>query len=313
MLDEALDDENGRLPNTRMRLRTAKDETKAEIEGKLLKSDGSPTAEAYRRIAENLVIDGAFNVNSTSVEAWKAVLAGTNKTDVRYRGGNEPEAESPLSRYRVPPGPPQSPGETDWSVSPGEIPPAFNTLTPDQIEDLAEAVVREVKTRFADSGGEPTPFFGIGDFVNRALADNETGLKGALQAAIDRTSINDGFSKGYQTENQTNLGETDFIQPEALHGAVAAGAPGFLSQRDLLVPLGPSLAARSDTFRIRARGARTNPATGEEVSEAWVEMVVQRRPEKVDPTESTADPSPSGSFGRKFEIVHFRWLGEGEI
>lgn len=309
VLDNALADPEGRLPNTRMRLSAGEGETDAGLRDKLLKSDGSPTAEAYRRIAENLLIDGAFNVNSTSVEAWKAVLAGTNQTDVRYRGGTETDAESPLTRYRVPPGPP----DEEWR--------GFNTLSPDQIAGseekkevgLAEAIVREVKERFAQSGGEPAPFFGIADFVNRALADNETGLKGALQAAIDRTNINNGFSKGYQTENRTDLNETDFIHPEALRGPVAAGAPGYLSQRDLLVPLGPTLATRSDTFRIRARGARTNPATGAEETEAWVEMIVQRVPEKVDPAENIGDPDPPGGFGRRFEIVDFRWLSSADI
>jgi hypothetical protein len=200
----------------------------------------------------------------------------------------------------VPPGP----AGQEWR--------GFNTLSADEIEDLAEAVVREVKTRFARSGAEPGPFFDLADFVNRALAANETGLKGTLQAAIDRTDINDGFSRGYRTEDRTNLSDTDFIHPEALHGAVARGAPAFLSQRDLLVPLGPTLAARSDTFRIRAHGAQTNPVTGK-VAEALVEMIVQRVPKKVNPGEDIQSPSPDGSFGRRFEIVDFRWLSSADI
>ena len=301
VLDDALANPEGRLPNTRMRLIPGEDETNADLRDKLVDSDGSPTAEAYRRIAENLLIDGAFNVNSTSVEAWKAVLAGTNGTDVVYQGGGQPDADSPLTRYRVPPGPP----DEEWR--------GFNTLSPDQIQALAEAIVREVKTRYAQNGNAPAPFFGIADFVNRALATNETGLKGAVQAAIDRTDINDGFSKGYRAEERTNLGETEFIHPEALHGPVAVDAPGYFSQRDLLVPLGPTLAARSDTFRIRARGARTNPATGGEETEAWVEMIVQRVPEKVNSGEDIQSPGPDGGFGRRFEIVDFRWLSSADI
>jgi hypothetical protein len=300
VLDAALADPEGRLPNTRLRLVPGEDETGADIRDKLLESDGSPTPDAYRRIGENLRIDGAFNVNSTSVEAWKAVLAGTNGTDVAYRGGEEANADSPFTRYRVPPGPPGQ----DWR--------GFNTLSADEIDDLAEAVVREVKTRFARSGAEPGPFFDLADFVNRALAANETGLKGTLQAAIDRTDINDGFSRGYRTEDRTNLSDTDFIHPEALHGAVARGAPAFLSQRDLLVPLGPTLAARSDTFRIRARGTHTNPVTGE-VAETWCELLVQRVPQKVAPLENIQDPDPPGGFGRRFVILHFRWLASEEV
>ena len=43
---------------------------------------GKPRATAYQTAAEYQMIRGPFNVNSTSVQAWKAVLASMNKSDI---------------------------------------------------------------------------------------------------------------------------------------------------------------------------------------------------------------------------------------
>ena len=47
-----------------------------------LYAGGKPRATAYQTAAEYQMIRGPFNVNSTSVQAWKAVLASMNKSDV---------------------------------------------------------------------------------------------------------------------------------------------------------------------------------------------------------------------------------------
>ena len=85
----------------------------------------------------------------------------------------------------------------------------------------------------------------------------------------------------------------------------------------MLGVLGPLLAVRSDTFLVRAYGDAVNPATGAIVSRAWCEAVVQRTPDYVDPAdapETTADLSATNrAYGRRFEIVRFRWLAPEEI
>lgn len=101
-------------------------------------------------------------------------------------------------------------------------------------------------------------------------------------------------------------------------GYFSTDAPGYLSQMNLLVPLAPILTVRGDTFIIRAYGDTVNPLTGEAVSRAWCEAVVQRLPEYMDPSQlPEASPSQlngiNAEWGRRFRIVSFRWLNEKEI
>jgi hypothetical protein len=57
------------------------------------------------------------------------------------------------------------------------------SLSKAQIDVLAEAIVEQMRLR--------GPFVSMADFVNRRLANDETGRTGELQAVIDLTDIND--------------------------------------------------------------------------------------------------------------------------
>jgi hypothetical protein len=58
----------------------------------------------------------------------------------------------------------------------------YRELSDAEIDKLAAEVVKEVRDR--------GPFMSLADFVNRRLLASEHGLKGALQAAIDKSGIN---------------------------------------------------------------------------------------------------------------------------
>ena len=161
----------------------------------------------------------------------------------------------------------------------------------------------------------------LGDFINRRLVNNDTfGLKGALQAAIDKSSINNTaitaagglFSAPASTTpndaNSNRRGDNAdssnggswwreynaypktpankrFPSIRAMsrtnnEGSVTAGlgAPGIVTQMDVLNSVGPNLTARSDTFVVRAYGEAQDDA-GNVIGKAWVEVVVQRSTE----------------------------------
>jgi hypothetical protein len=96
------------------------------------------------------------------------------------------------------------------------------------------------------------------------------------------------------------------------------GANGCLFQGDLLQALGPVLATRSDTFRIRAYGeANDETGTGQG---AVLELVVQRTPDYLDPANLPHDRLLDSKrslinvlLGRRFIILSFRWLAMNEI
>lgn len=100
-------------------------------------------------------------------------------------------------------------------------------------------------------------------------------------------------------------------------GFRSTGIPGWLTQADVLQVIGPVIGARSDTFRIRSYGEALDP-DGNTIARAWCEAIVQRTPRYMD-TANPPETRPSNlnpinaRFGRRFEIVSFRWLHPDEI
>jgi hypothetical protein len=203
------------------------------------------------------------------------------------------------------------------------------------------------------------PFISLADFINRRLVEppttsgaetdfTRTGLKGALQAALDRTSINQAFLNAYkinktneyamaspsgeQIQYGTNYPRLEFpllngsamfgLKPDHNHWADSklVNTPTFLTQADVLQKIGQTLTARSDTFRIRAYGDCREAGTGGKVlAKAWCEVVVQRTPRPLYPEAtdtSGLDPDPKkplGRYGRVYRVVSFRWLSPKEV
>ncbi|MDP0495262.1 MAG: hypothetical protein Q7Q73_03550 [Verrucomicrobiota bacterium JB024] len=258
--------------------------------------------------------DGMFNVNSTSVEAWKAFLGSNSHLDVPIYNPatglsnttvNEAEAvffRSPLpydNGFLT-----QESGQNFWN--------AYRKLTDVELTELATAIVEEVRLR--------GPFSSLGDFVNRrpGSADPEQRRRGPLQAALD-TTVNQPLDTGLVgTVTGDNLAIPDFAGD--VYNATdtpGTGMPGWILQGDVLQALGPLMSVRSDTFRIRAYGDRTNPLTGDVLARAWCEVVVQRVPDPVMTTGNAPTreelATPPTDFGRQFRIVTFRWLNNDDV
>jgi hypothetical protein len=376
-------------------------------------SDGSglQALRNFNRAASHHMVAGAFNVNSISREAWRAVLSGLRNAPVP--DANVPGDTTPFPRVNVP-----ASDALQTSGTNNQVPEAnkFRSLTDAQISALAGEIADEVRRR--------GPVLSLAAFVNRkptAGGDAQAGYTtgpddapgavtsaanrasrlqgfqrylGPLQLAIDRvtdfntttgqitdmaTGINrnmhiqsrldssvDGNNGGFRrhahisrlaygghreiTGNATTNADFERIHvvgdaPLALRSR-AYGSPGYLTQADILQVIGGHLSARSDTFRVRTYGEVTNPVTGQVVGRAWLEAVVQRTPEFVNPAvdadgDGVADTAvgdlphewrPAGSaaaanswnpsnthdaanlrFGRKYRIVQFRWLDASDV
>lgn len=276
--------------------------------------------------AAHLLVDGAFNVNSTSVPAWRAVLGS-------LRFASAPSASYPVPRII-------SNLVEQNSKAPSEnYAEGIRVLSDSQLNDLAESIVREVQLR--------GPFLSMADFVNRRREAGSRGAKGALQAAIDASGINSAaLSALGQTTDLTgpkagdgniSLPSIFFYKPvtPSVPANTAEGAPGVITQADLLQPLAPILTARSDTFAIRVFGesGTTLPSGAYRLEgKAYGEAIVQRLPEYFDQTDpalslnnltlgkvagnATPVENVNGvnqSLGRKYRIVSFRWLDPDEI
>ncbi len=342
----------------------------------------------YRRSASVLLHDGTFNVNSTSVEAWTAVLGSAKAiATTKYAASLPNTASAPIQpqNARYPRATPQGTAtvaagtmtdRTNWS--------GFINLSDDQVRNLAKAIVEENKVRFKvltrterDQSYPPTarlfrgqmtaatPYLGLTEFVNRFLHPNPQYARcGALQSAIFRadkyyaTKSDNSDRLSDRLSNKGLIGKVDvsalstitagpFANPENIelpdptgknvtHSAL--GAPGNLLQSDLLEVIGSALSTRSDTFTIRAYGEAWN-VSGDS-AKCWIEAVIQRVPEFIDPTNApetavagpknpatlapgttiTSDVTTSNQLtavnnvlGRRFRIVSFRTLKPNEI
>ncbi|MGC4013277.1 MAG: hypothetical protein QM755_01995 [Luteolibacter sp.] len=273
----------------------------------------APASSAWKEAARYMMLRGAFNVNSTSVEAWKAFLASSTGGSFITTGGSStvPDSQILVSRFAMPLSANEGTGPQD--------PAAWNGvryLTPAQIDRLARECVRQVKLR--------GPFLNLSDFVNRRLTTDETGVCGALQAAIDWDEFNGNRPRPNDVEsiNGRFKSPDDYIDrsptdpsnfPAASVGSRYTGIPGYVTQADLLKRVGNGIAVRDDTFRIRGYG-EAHDVTGKVVARAWCEAVVQRVPRYLDPGDApessfaTLTSPLNKTFGRAFSVVSFRWL-----
>ncbi|MBK1882410.1 hypothetical protein JIN85_08290 [Luteolibacter pohnpeiensis] len=267
----------------------------------------------FYRAASVLKVDGAFNVNSTSVKAWEALLlssAGQQFDDdqvtfpriLQSQGGGSGGQKSHSW------GGGNSRDENAWDGQ--------RTLSRDEVRRLAEEIVEQVKIR--------GPFLSMADFVNRSLSTGEEGKKGALQAAIDRSGINASFEEEWKLDNQDAI--PDYTHPDHIDDPTridqtlkpdtgAWGALGFLTQADLLQFLGPVLTVRSDSFVVRAYGSSVDKH-GKVQAQAWCEAVVQRTATPLRPDSQQLNPLIEDGvvdLGRKFEIRKFRWLKPEDV
>ena len=119
------------------------------------------------------------------------------------------------------------------------------------------------------------------------------------------------------SDDPAPAGSAEYKFPAAAVGQSTYGLPGWTRQADVLRPLAPILTARDDTFTIRTYGDARD-RSGKIKSTAICEAVVRRTRDYVDPSdlaEITTLPTKAANknFGRRFELVSFRWLNEAEL
>ena len=280
------------LPNGRMGLFSRHGEIEREVTD-------------FHLAARRLSLDGGFNVHSVSKEAWKAVLASTRDTSY---GSTD---ATPFPRLLSTP-------QGEWlegRATDDEAWAGFRSLSDDELDRMAAEIVREVKER--------APFFGLADFVNRRLDPGPSGRLGPIQAAIDAAELNRQFEVEYPIDTSEelidfsawNISDATKLEQTLKPRSTAWGAPGFLTQADVLQVVGSALRARSDTFLIRTYGESVD-GKGNVQARAWCEAVVQRTPEPVRPDGLGLNPvidSREVDFGRRFQVVSFRWLAPEEV
>ena len=295
--------------------------------------DFANKADSWQTIASRIEVDGMFNVNSTSVKAWRALLGHARNQKIPYHteGGISLSGETDYGHSRfsvagdVKAGQPGMSG--GFSLS-SEL-TGYRVFDDALLDILADEIVKQVRLR--------GPFLSLSEFVNRQLLPianpNDPklplALAGAIQTALNEMSskagANDPYAKLKSNDlsqdagdpNDPKLAEAGYVFPEAAIGRSTYGLPGWTRQADVLRPIAPILSARDDTFTIRAYGD-TRDASGKIAARATCEATVRRVRDFVDTTDAaninTLPKSPVNQiFGRRYQVVSFRWLSPDEI
>jgi hypothetical protein len=130
--------------------------------------------------ASQLLIDGAFNVNSTDKNAWKAFLGSSKHFRHRADTAANPGAAYPRSLEQITTAANPPTGSDADSFS------GYRRITDAELELFAVEMVRQVRLR--------GPFLSHSHFINRFIGDisRQPALtrSGALQQAIDESGIN---------------------------------------------------------------------------------------------------------------------------
>jgi hypothetical protein len=279
-------------------------------------------ADSWKTIASRLEVEGMFNVNSTSVKAWRALLGHARDQKIAYSRPDgsfnltDPTdyaySRSSVAGDRKAGEAPQVAGEyADTTEFTGH-----RVFTDEMLDSLAEKIVGQVRAR--------GPFLSLSEFVNRQLSSaTDLALAGAIQTALNQLSADASLNpfQVIQDESVPSVanppGPHGYVFPEAAVGYNTYGLPGWPRQADVLRPIAPILSARDDTFTIRAYGESTD-AAGKVLAKTWCEATVQRTRDFLDPMDEpdiTTQPSvpANQTFGRRFKVVSFRWLNASEV
>jgi hypothetical protein len=177
----------------------------------------------------------------------------------------------------------------------------------------------------------------MADFVNRRLAKDSSGDRGALDEALVRANLANPALAGVSLapdDRDTKVSSANRGRYANSSTRLMEGAAGYIEQGDLLEPLAGSLCARGDTFRIRATGCAYDK-NGKLLLRVTCEAIVVRSPEYVVPasfdtpggmasgnsalvppsvgngSQLVANPAMNPlnrKFGRRFEILSHKWL-----
>ncbi|WPJ97019.1 hypothetical protein SH580_04770 [Coraliomargarita algicola] len=273
-----------RFPNPYLRL------TGSALDGRSLRElyDAAPDD-----FAQHFMLQGGFNINSTSVEAWKAILSRNKVQNWSYYNRNrndeaiEPatiDLRNTFARFG-------QNAQRSYEVVDSDLPIRENSkvyqrgirsLSDEQVDALANEIVALIRQR-------AKPYLSLESFLTDKI---EPGTKSLIEQAIANTVVSGEALNESWSETGVEISPID------------VNASAYLTQADIMTSLAPYVNVRSDTFKVRSYGETT--IGGERLS-VQCEATLVRLPETLNVEDAVANPSSLG-FGRRFKVVDFRWI-----
>ena len=259
--------------------------------------------------SELLAIEGAFNLNSTSAEAWTATLGSIQLPNWEIANINDSNGD-------------------------------LISSAPKRTVELGQTLLRFPQSaqevyhtgEYSENDHPPTEYFRVGAKTSKNTKDlmsySELGIQVAERVA-QRIQLLGPFTSIESFLSPVE--HADFVHPHdpdqylsVIERAIldvpkinkSAGeeiwyhTSSFLSQADVMTALAPIASVRGDTFTIRALGQTDLDISGGNVATALCEARVQRLPNTVDPNDPVKTPDPNG-YGRRFVLTSIKWLNDG--
>ncbi len=272
-----------------------------------------------KTLLSHFLVRGAFNINSTSKEAWKAALSGIWVDQWEFANQNVADSTTDMTK---PTGDLSSLRRAffrfahtgqDSFIAPENGDPqteqfptkyyrrGLRRLTTEQIDILAGLIVKKIKEH-------KKPFASMDDFLSSRVTGQEMSV--IEYALTPPEKSEDAGAYGNTPINKWTAAEVG-ADPKtgATEGVIDDGAPAAITQADILTALAPVLQARSDTFKIVAYGD-VRGADGQTEASALCEMTVQRYPNPVGETDTADTRANPGAMGRQFKIIALKWIKE---
>ena len=229
--------------------------------------------------ASYLLQRGAFNINSTSIPAWSAVLGGV-KIPGWTHGPAATSATTALDNafFRLPNGAQELAANPSTNTAADQYVRGARTLTDTEVTQVATAVVTALKAR-----GKPYPT--LAAFVNDGVIANAIAGAATINAGLAE------YSPGWLSQADVLTAIAPFITPRS---------DTFLVRTygDVQNPV-------------------TNVVEGRVWCEALVQRLPELTAPSSGTTNSAVDPlSPDPTkypMGRRFKIVSFRWLTPSDL
>ena len=259
-----------------------------------------------------LVVENGFNVNSTSSTAWSSVLTGrsfgTDDFSFRYEQPNESkwfddpiweDLGKPLQNVLF-----NFPQTANFNIIERPADPRYEILTMDGQDDYPAAFSMDT-LELNQARQHPAFIQGLREMEDAQMESLGVEVVEALRSFAS-------------SKNRPPFSMAEFLNAGILQEAVDAVAsindrdngkdkipryaPANVNQGTLISKIGDFSFVRSDTFRIRAYGS--GPDAGDSAPGLYCEAFVQRVPE---------EHAVGGPFGRRFEILSFRWIPQPEV
>ena len=268
-------------------------------------------------IATKSLYNGGFNVNSTSKPAWKAVLAGMKGQVLPNANGNS--TSTALTKFaRAFDSAPATGATKPWSSHRELNDNEIDALAAGVVSEVRRRGPFMSLADFVNRRLINDDAFGLKGALQAAIDAADAGAYPINKTAITNGGNTFGAPVGMNLMNFASInsyrkfedGLPNYGFPDRFEFAnpwidvpnvdrfpslramsttndktkvtAALGAPGIVTQMDVLNSIGPNLTARSDTFVVRAYGEALDNS-GNSIGKAWIEVVVQRSADYIGP------------------------------